>query len=87
MVPLSPPPIKHLQNASPLLPEHLISKMAHLAVHQPNLSVRGTTLTHCYTADQREVHPFTAAIPDFSGCAFPAACRWSAFACRPFWRQ
>lgn len=55
MVPLSPPPIKHLQNASPPLPEHLISEMARLAGHQPNLSARGTTLTHCYTADQREV--------------------------------
>lgn len=38
-----------------MLPEHLISEMARLAVHQPNLSARGTTLTHCDTADQREV--------------------------------
>ncbi|MBH1957793.1 MAG: PLP-dependent aminotransferase family protein, partial [Burkholderiales bacterium] len=44
---------------------------AQLAVQRPHLSRRGELLTSRYTADQLEVQPFTAGIPDFS--VFPTA--------------
>ncbi|MBH2019363.1 MAG: PLP-dependent aminotransferase family protein [Burkholderiales bacterium] len=44
---------------------------AQLAVQRPHLSRRGEALTSRYTADQLEVQPFTAGIPDFS--VFPTA--------------
>ena len=44
---------------------------ARLSAQRPHLSRRGETLLNSYTADQLEVQPFTAGIPDFS--AFPTA--------------